>query len=163
MKSNWKKGRGKLGRFRPLLGKWIAESESPMGPVRCTREFKAILAGSYIQLEANWEFLAKPAFDQCAEATEMKSYRELAVIGVEDKGEICFWSFTSDGKRSQGMVTDVTDLHPEAIGFIAKMPAGTARMAYWPDSSNGFHWVVEFQTKTGWSRMLSHHYVAEVK
>ena len=28
----WKKGRGKLGPLAPLLGSWIAESDTPMGP-----------------------------------------------------------------------------------------------------------------------------------
>ena len=36
-----------------------------------------------------------------------------------DNGIVCFWSFTSDGKRSQGSLADVTDIHPEAIGFEA--------------------------------------------
>jgi hypothetical protein len=55
----WKKGRGKLGRFKPLLGKWRAEEESDMGPVVCTREFSRILDGAYIQLTATWEYADK--------------------------------------------------------------------------------------------------------
>lgn len=70
-----------------------------------------------------------------------------------------FWSFTSDGKRSQGTLADVTDLHEEAVGFEAQLPTGTARMACWPDDEGmGFHWVVESKTKKGWNRFVEHHY-----
>ena len=51
----WKKGRGKLGLFKPLLGKWRAEADSEMGPVVCTRDFTPILDGAYVQLTAEWE------------------------------------------------------------------------------------------------------------
>jgi hypothetical protein len=54
----------------------------------------------------------------------------------------------------------VTDLHPEAIGFEAHMPAGLARMAYWPEEGGGFHWVVESRTKKGWNRFVDHSYRA---
>src|SRR5262249_19516510 len=69
-----------------------------------------------------------------------------------------FWSFTSDGKRSQGTVADVTDVHAEAIGFEAEMPAGLARMVYWPDDDGGFFWVVESKNKKGWRRFVEHNY-----
>ena len=147
----WKKGRGKLVPFEPLLGKWVAESESPMGPVRCERAFEKILGGNYLQLTAAWYF---------GGADENKAYRELAVIGVNDQKQVGFWSFTSDGKRSEGTVADVTDLHPEAVGFEAEMPAGTARMAYWPDEDGGFYWTVESKTKKGWNRFVLHRYRA---
>jgi len=39
MKQIWKKGRGKLGVMQPLLGKWEATSDSPMGKFKCSREF----------------------------------------------------------------------------------------------------------------------------
>ena len=39
------------------------------------------------------------------------------------------------------------------------MPAGRARMAYWPDQVEGFRWVVEARTKKGWSRFTEHHYL----
>lgn len=83
----WKKGRGKLGIFAPLLGRWRAEADSPMGRVVCTRTFSKVLDGAYIQLTA-----------------------------------------------------------------------GLARMAYWPDEAEGFHWAVESQTKKGWRRFTEHHY-----
>lgn len=122
----WKKGRGKLGLFAPLLGSWRAETTSPMGALTCERIFSETLGGKYIQLTADWKF-------------GKGSYQELALFGIDENGEIVFWSFTSDGKRSSGALTDVTDLHPQAIGFEAHMPAGIARMAYWPDEEDGFH------------------------
>jgi hypothetical protein len=40
----WKKGRGRLGIFEPLLGTWVAEAETARGPIKCTRIFNKILA-----------------------------------------------------------------------------------------------------------------------
>lgn len=145
----WKKGRGKLGPFEPLLGKWVAEATSPMGPMRCTRTLEPILGGHYLQLTAEWVF---------GSMVKGKAYRELALIGVGDDKQVCFWSFTSDGKRSEGKLADVTEVHPEAIGFEAQMPAGLARMIYWPDVDGGYHWAVESKTKKGWNRFTEHHY-----
>lgn len=141
----WKRGRGKLGVLAPLMGSWKAQASSPMGPIACARTFTSTLNGAYIQLSARWE-MGKGA------------YEELAIIGVNADGEVTFWSFTSDGKQSSGKLADVSDLHPEAIGFEAQMPAGLARMAYWPDDTEGFHWVVESKTKKGWNRFTQHHY-----
>lgn len=87
-------------------------------------------------------------------------YEEIAIFGARESSGIEFWSFTSDGKRSQGALANVTDLHPEAIGFEAQMPAGLARMAYWPDGDGGFFFVVESKNKKGWKRFLEHHYRA---
>jgi len=143
---HWKKGRGKLGIFEPLLGKWRAKAESEMGQVFCTRTFAWVLDGAYIQLTADWEY-------------SNGSYKEIALIGVRPDGKIGFWSFTSDKKQSTGILADVTDIHPQAIGFEAEMPAGLARMAYWPGDEDGFHWVVESKTKKGWNRFTEHHYV----
>ena len=144
-KSHWKKGRGKLGLFNPLLGTWKASGTSPMGPVVCTREFAEVLHGRYIRLTARWEFGSSV-------------YEEIAMIGINREGEVAFWSFTSDGKNSQGKLADVTDIHPEAVGFEAQMPAGLARMAYWPDEEVGFHWAVESKSQKGWKRFTEHHY-----
>ena len=141
----WKKGRGKLGIFKPLLGKWESESDSQMGKVICTRTFRPVLDGKYIQLEANWVY-GKGAYD------------EKALIGTDAQGVVTFWSFTSDGKQSQGVLADVSDIHPHAIGFEAQMPAGLGRMAYWPDETDGFHWMVESKTQKGWNRFVEHHY-----
>lgn len=147
----WKKGRGKLGPFEPLHGRWVAEAESEMGPVLCHRVLEPILDGHYLKLTARWEFRVKESH---------RVYEEVALIGVGDEGKVCFWSFTSDGKRSHGVAADVTDLHPEAVGFEADMPAGRARMAYWPEEGGGFHWVVESRTKAGWRRLVDHSYRA---
>src|SRR4029453_14180411 len=108
--SGWKKGRGKLGALAPLLGNWKAQADSPVGPVICMRTFTLILGGKYAQLAARWQF---------AESV----YEELALFGVGDDGMLAFWSFTSDGKHAQGRIADVTDIHPQAIGFEAEMPA----------------------------------------
>lgn len=158
----WKKGRGKLGVMQPLLGKWIASSDSEMGLVRCTRTFESVLNGSYIQLTARWEFGAIPARakDPCTDASKYagRAYEEIALIGVGEDGTLNFWSFTSDGKRSQGALADVSDVHRDAIGFEAQMPAGLARMAYWPDEVDGFRWAVESKNAKGWRRFTEHHY-----
>ena len=162
MSKLWKKGRGKLGFLQPLLGRWAAEAESPMGPLSCTRVFEPILNGSFIRLEARWRFgaSADKTQEQCPDGPRKsgRKYEETALIGAGDEGKVCFWSFTSDGKRSHGAVADVTDLHAEAIGFEAQMPAGLARMAYWPDGEGGFFWVVESWTVKGWKRFVKHHY-----
>jgi hypothetical protein len=142
---DWKKGRGKLGVMRPLLGTWVAEEDSARGPVRCTRTFGSVLAGKYVHLAALWEF-------------EDDQYEEYALYGIGSDKRLRFWSFTSDGKQSQGSLADVSDLHPEAIGFEAEMPAGLARTAYWPDDDGSIHWVVESRTKRGWNRFTHHHY-----
>lgn len=147
----WKKGRGKLGPLAPIQGEWVAEADSPRGRIRCHRQLVPVLGGKYLQLDVRWEF-------GLAGATT--AYEEHALIGVRSDDAVGFWSFTSDGKHSEGTLADVTDLHPEAVGFEADMPAGRARMAYWPAGDGGFHWVVESKTKTGWSRFVQHHYRA---
>ena len=143
---SWKKGRGKLGPLAPLIGSWEAATDSQMGPLRCKRTFERVLGDKYVQLRAVWTFGGK------------SGYEELALFGVDADGNLAFWSFTADGKNAQGKIADVSDIHPEAVGFEAQMPAGLARQAYWPDEQEGFHWVVEAKTKTGWSRFTEHHY-----
>lgn len=139
----WKKGRGKLGLFAPLLGDWAATADSPMGKVKCTRKFSQTLGSNYIQLDAEWHF-------------GKQVYKEHALFGLKD-GDIQFWSFTSDGKNSTGKLADGTDVHPEAICFEAQMPAGLARMVYWP-ADEGFNWAVESKNKKGWNRFTLHNY-----
>ena len=141
----WKKSRGRLGVLQPLLGSWVAAADSELGQVKCTRTFTSVLGGHYIQLIAKWEF-------------RTKVYEEVAFIGVTN-GIISFWSFTSDGKKSQGKLSDGTDVHPEAICFEAEVPARIARMIYWPDPVRGFHWAVESKNKKGWHRFTQHHYL----
>jgi hypothetical protein len=161
MAKAWKKGRGKLGFLEPLLGRWSASTQSPMGPLRCTRVFEKVLGGSYVRLETRWLFGAAAATPADGEATPPKSaggYEEFALFGAGEHGKVTFWSFTSDGKRSQGAAADVTDLHPEAVGFEAQMPAGLARMAYWPGEDGDCVFVVESKNKNGWKRFVEHHY-----
>jgi hypothetical protein len=148
--SKWKKGRGKLGIFAPLLGTWYADASSPQGPVHCVRNFQKVLDGSYVQLTATWHIGGMV-------------YEEIAFFGCNREGKIQFWSFTSDGKQSSGELADVSDVHPDAIGFEAQMPAGLARNVYWPDEEQGFRWVVESHTKKGWNRFVDHHYVSELQ
>ena len=142
----WKKSPGKLGVLAPLVGAWKAEAMSPMGKVRCTRTFTRVLGGKYVQLTARWEF-------------GKGVYEEFALYGVTG-GTVTFWSFTSDGKHSEGTIADGSDIHEKAITFEAELPAGRARMTYWPDEVEGFHWTVEAKTKKGWSRFTDHHYTA---
>lgn len=143
-KSFWKKGRGKLGVITPLIGSWTAETESPMGKLKCTRMLEPVLGGNYIQLTVKWDF-------------SKFVYEEHAIIGMRDS-ILSFWSFTSDGKNSQGTIADGSDIDPEAICFEAQMPAGLARMIYWPNPEGGFNWAVESKTKKGWNRFTLHHY-----
>jgi hypothetical protein len=150
----WKKGRGKLGFLQPLLGRWSAVADSEMGPVRCTRLFESVLGGAWVRLEARWEFGPLGAKG----SVPRRVYEESALIGPGEDGQVGFWSFTSDGKRSAGTVADVKAVHPEAIGFTAQMPAGLARMVYWPDEEGGFFWIVESKTVKGWRRFVEHHY-----
>ena len=133
--ASWKKGRGKLGIFAPLIGTWNAEARLPAGygSARCTRTFTSVLRGTCIQLSARWEF-------------DKGVYEEIALFGYHD-GRVTFWSFTSDGKRSQGFVADGRDVHPQAIAFEAQMPAGLARQVYWPNEEKGFDWAVEAKSK----------------
>jgi hypothetical protein len=148
MPISWKKGRGKLGALNPLLGTWNAQADSPAGPAQCHRTFQSVLNGAYIQLTARWTF-----------GDSARTYDEIDFYGARLDETLGFWSFTSDGKQSMGAFADISDIHPEAIGFEAQMPAGLARMAYWPDEIVGFRFVVESRTKRGWNRFLEHHYV----
>jgi len=145
-KTPWKKSPGKLGILAPLVGAWQANAMSPMGRVRCTRTFTPILHGKYIQLVARWEFGAEV-------------YEEIAIYGINN-GKLSFWSFTSDGKRSEGTIADGSDVDPRAIAFEAEMPAGRARMIYWPSEEGGMKWAVEAKRKKGWSRFTEHNYVS---
>ncbi|GCE31844.1 hypothetical protein KDA_73280 [Dictyobacter alpinus] len=150
MKLIWKKGRGKLGILTPLIGTWHTLADTPQGAVLCTRSFQKVLNGSYIELTAIWHL-------------GENGYEERAFFGCDAARTIRFWSFTSDGKQSSGEQTDTIDIHPEALGFIAQMPAGIARQIYWPDETQGFHWAVESQTKKGWKRFVEHHYISDTQ
>jgi hypothetical protein len=115
-----------------------------MGRVKCTRVFTEVLGGKFVSLACTWH-MAKG------------NYEEHALFGVDD-GKLSFWSFTSDGKHSAGVLTAAPDIHKYAICFEANMPAGLARMVYWPHEESGFNWAVESKNKKGWSRFVLHHY-----
>jgi hypothetical protein len=145
----WKKGRGALGALKPLMGRWVSE---PLGratgasAVVCTREFSAF-GDKAVQLDARWAM------------GKGHEYREVAFYRAGTNGKLGFSSFTNDGKSSVGTQCDGRDLHPAAIAFEAKMPAGVARMAYWPtDDGEGFHFAVEAKAKKGWRRFFLHTY-----
>lgn len=163
MPITWKKGRGKLGLLQPLIGSWVANAPSEMGPVRCSRTFKAVLNSSYVQLTVRWEFgpISTNTKDKCRDNSKYagRAYEEIALIGAGSDGTLHFWSFTSDGKQSHGSLVDVSDIHKDAFGFEAQMPAGLARMAYWPDQNDGYRWAVEAKHAKGWRRVTEHHYL----
>lgn len=146
--SGWKKGRGLLGPLQPLLGRWVSEAgdSNKASAARCMRVFEAFGQG-FVRLEANWKIESRG------------TYREVAFFGKAKDGSLGFWSFTSDGKRSEGLLADARQVHPSAIAFEAEMPAGTARMLYWPnDDREGFNFAVESKVKKGWSRFVHHIY-----
>lgn len=143
---DWKPGRGHLGPFKPLLGRWRVETDSERGPLVCERHFEPVLSGKYIQLRADWHF-------------EKGEYQELCLFGVGPEKQLVFWSYTSDGKRSEGTRVDAPDLHVKALAFEAEMPAGRARQGYWPHPDGGLAWVVESATKKGWRRFVEHRYL----
>jgi len=147
---DWSKGRGLLGPLKPLVGDWVTvpdgAGQGPASAARCTRSFRAFGA-RWIQLEACWEMGGRG------------NYREIALFGATADDGLGVFSFTNDGKRSEGRVADGTDVHPDAVAFVSQMPAGLARMVYWPiDTSPGFHFAVESRTKSGWNRFLRHCY-----
>ena len=143
----WTPGTGPLGALEPLLGQFAAEGKSANGQFQCMRSFEKTLGGQYVRLYAAWEFGG------------VLAYEETAIFGTDEESGIVYWSFTSDGKRSAGKSADVSDIHPEAVGFEAQMPAGLARQAYYPGEAGSYHWVVESKEESGWSRFVAHHYV----
>ncbi len=148
MAQAWKKGRGKMGPMAPLLGRWKAESDTPMGPVACIRDYQKFGDG-YVRLEAEWIFKTKGA---------ARSYREIALFGPDKDGLLTYWSYTSDGKKSSGKLSEAKDVHPDAVCFEAQMDAGLARQVFWPDEEAGMRWAVEARNKKGWNRFTEHHY-----
>ncbi len=145
--SGWKPGRGLLGPLKPLMGDWVAEAEAHGQVMVCTRTFVPFGKG-WVRLEAVWNM------------GERGDYREVALFGAGDDGGLSFFSFTNDGKRSMGRLADGSDVHPQAVAFEARMPAGLARMIYWPadDEEPGFCFAVESRNRKGWNRFLLHRY-----
>ena len=144
----WTKGRGLLGPLKPLIGEWVSVPEEQIShmPMRCARSLRALGKG-WIELNAHWEM---PTGD---------AYREIALFGAAADGVLGFYSFTSDGKRSEGRLAGGADIHPSALAFEAQMPAGLARMVYWPlEEGAGLQFAVESRTQKGWGRFLKQIY-----
>ncbi|MEX2298433.1 MAG: hypothetical protein WD715_13540 [Dongiaceae bacterium] len=170
----WKKGRGKLGFLDPLLGVWETETVSDNGPVKCLRRFEPVLHENYVRLTAYWTIGKPPkpgakAADKDGDKPDAKpdaktvaktgyTYKEIALFGAGGEKNVRFWSFTSDGKHTNGVAADVSDLHPEAVGFEATVMGQHARQAYWPKENGEMVWVVEAKTKKGWNRFVEHWY-----
>jgi hypothetical protein len=136
--------------LQPLLGDWRtmqSEGGTPASAMACTRSFAPFGKG-WVRLDACWE------------TGPDRAYRETAFFGAGEDGALGCFSFTNDGKRSMGRLADGTDVHPDAIAFEAQMPAGLARMLYWPleDEGQGFRFAVESRTKQGWNRFLVQHF-----
>ncbi len=150
---HWKRGRGQMGPMAPLLGRWSADADSPMGPVTCIRDYQKF-GDHYVRLDAEWRVRGK------GEAG--KTYREVCMFGpdlsLDGEKRLAFWSYSNDGKKSSGHLADGTDIHLQAICFDSQMDAGLARQVFWPDAENGFYWRVESATRKGWNRMVEHHY-----
>ncbi len=164
MPQQWKKGRGKLGPLAPIIGAWKAKADTPMGPVGCTRVY-APFGDKWVRLDAEWTFGAPAASSKLTDAQReaMKSYagrgyKEVALFGPNDAGVLAYWSFTSDGKKSEGLLSAAPDVHKDALCFEAQMPAGLARQVFWPHEVDGFQWAVEARNKKGWNRFSLHHY-----
>lgn len=145
MTQDWKKGRGKMGFMKPLLGQWKAiDPDTPLGKVVCIRTYETILDGKFIRLEANWDI-----------GDGKKIYQEIAHYGVNRDKVPAFWSFTSDGGQSTGLLADVSSMYSGAMGFEAQMPSGLARFGFWP-TDTGMTWAAEARSKTGWIPMIHH-------
>jgi hypothetical protein len=139
----WKKGRGALGAFDPLLGSWIAEGTSAvMGKYKCVRRFDRILDDSFIQVTVDWQLVGR-------------NYGEIFVFGIDPATKkLSFWSFSSDKKRLSGGEHLAKDLPRESLAFETEGTAGLTRMIYWP-MTDGFGYATESWTKKGgWNRFV---------
>jgi hypothetical protein len=148
---SWKKGRGLLGPLQPLLGDWRTqqgEGDTAAATMACSRSFAPFGKG-WVRLDARWEMGPD------------RAYCETAFFGPGEDGALACFSFTNDGKRSVGHLADGSDVHADAVAFEAQMPAGLARMLYWPadDGAPGFYFAVESRTKKGWNRFLRQHFL----
>lgn len=114
--------------------------------VVCDGTFSQALDGKYVRLDAHW-LLA-----------DGKSYDEICLFNALPDGGLGFWSFTSDGKRSEGWRSGAPDVHAEALCFEADMDAGRARQVYWPGEDGTMHWAVESATRKGRRRFTDHVY-----
>jgi len=134
-----------LGIFAPLLGTWVAQSDSPKGQVLCTRTFSKILNGHFIEVRADWQF-------------PHNRYQELALIGLDENRFVTFSTFDSDGQRSAGRLIKPKERHVRAFGFEMEMSHVFTRQVYWPHQETGFQWTVEIHTGGDWQCLVKHHY-----
>ena len=114
--------------------------------MRCERRFEPVLGGKWIRLDARWQTGPNSA------------YEEIALFGRTADGTLGFFSFTSDGKNAPRPDGRRDRRPPAALAFEAQMPAGLARMVYWPADEEGFYFAVESRTRAGWNRFMRHHY-----
>ncbi|WP_395377682.1 hypothetical protein [Marinicella sp. W31] len=141
----WKLTDGTLNIFTPLIGTWVAQSDSPKGPVMCTRVFTKTLNGQFIEVRTDWKF-------------PHNSYQELGLIGLDENRFITFWTFDSDGNRAAGRWIKLKQRHPHAFGFEIEMSHGFTRQIYCPHAKTGFEWTVEMHAGNDWQQLLKHHY-----
>ena len=141
----WKLTDGTLNIFTPLMGTWVAQSDSPKGAVLCTRTFTKILNGQFIEVRTDWKF-------------PHNSYQELSLIGLDENRFISFWTYDSDGNRAAGRMIKLKQLHPHAFGFEIEIAHGFSRQIYCPHPQTGFEWTVEIHAGNDWQQLLQHHY-----
>jgi len=139
-------GRNPLELLDPLLGDWVAEGESPIGPYRCRRRFRRTLGDTHVQLDTHWEYASN-------------LFEELTMFATDDVHGLQYWSFTSNGDQSVGYLTAAGGLSEDATVFESLVPTGKMRMSYWPTGLAGIVvFVVEAKTRDGWRRILEHRY-----
>ena len=130
----------------PLLGEWVARGESPLGPYTCRRRFSRVLRRTHVQLDTYWEYAAD-------------TFDERTIFAPHEDFGLQFWSFSSNGEQSNGHLTAAGGLSEQAVVFEALTPSGRMRMSYWPTGTNDVVvFVVDTKSRSGWSRLLEHHY-----
>jgi hypothetical protein len=131
-----------MRRLKRYIGLWVTEGKGPMGTYRCERVFEELRGGKYLRLTVVWDIPGG-------------KYEELAVYGVDPASRrLRFWSFTSDGKRSEGELTAPADVAKDALCFEADFSGRRARMIWSPVGPEGFTVAVEARNKKGWKRFL---------
>ncbi len=99
-------------------------------------------------LDAEWDFGGK-------------FYKEHAIYGVDAGGDVAFWSFTSDGKRSRGVLqrAGCPPRSHRLRGRNASRPCPNDLLA-----RNRRHYALgrKSKTKKGWNRFTEHTYSKEI-
>jgi hypothetical protein len=139
-----------LSKLKKYVGQWTAEGVGPMGSYRCDRIFEEVRGGKWLRLTVIWDL-----------PSHGMKYEEVAVYGVDPVGKrLRFWSFTSDGKRSEGEFATPADVPPDALCFEADVSGRRARMIWSPVGPDGFTVAVEASLKKGWRRFLEQRFRA---